>query len=84
MCSWPVDAVELLEQTGADTLHLNRSMITNQIVEYLHRNNKKIVAWDSITEDRTFKFLMDMNVDGATTDRPDLFIEYLKKNQTGS
>ncbi len=43
MCSWPVDAVGLLEQTGADTLHLNRNMITNQIVDYLHRNNKKKV-----------------------------------------
>jgi len=79
MCAWPLDPVGILEQTGADTLHLNRYMITEEIVEILHTNNKKIIAWDSIIEENTFKFLMNINVDGATTDRPDLFFNFLNR-----
>lgn len=79
MCAWPLDPVGLLEQTGADTLHLNRYMITEEIVEILHTNNKKIIAWDSIIEESTFELLLNMNVDGATTDRPDLFIKFLTR-----
>ncbi len=77
MCAWPLDPVGILEQTGAGTLHLNRYMITEEIVKILHINNKKIIAWDSIVEESTFRLLLDMNVDGATTDRPDLFLSYL-------
>jgi len=79
MCAWPIDPIELLEQAGADSIHLNRYIITDEIVEFLHNHNKKIVAWDSILEENTFRLLLDMNVDGATTDRPDLFLAYLNR-----
>ena len=79
MCAWTINPIELLDQAGADTLHLNRYMITEEIVEYLHSQNKKIVVWDSIIEESTFRLLMDMDVDGATTDRPDLFIKFLNR-----
>jgi len=77
MCSWPLSPLGLLEETGAENLHLNRFMITENIVELLHAHNKKIIAWDNVIEESTFKSLIDMNVDGATSDRPDLFLSFL-------
>jgi glycerophosphoryl diester phosphodiesterase len=79
MCAWSIDPVGLLEQAGADTLHLNRHNITGKIVEFLHEHNKKIIAWDNIIAESTFQSLIDMNVDGATSDRPDLFFKFLNR-----
>ncbi len=77
MSAWPIAPAELLDQAGAEALHLNRHVITPEIVELLHSRDKKIIAWDSIVENDTFESLLSMHVDGATTDRPDLFLAYL-------
>ncbi len=77
MCAWPIDPVQLLEKAGAEMLHLNRHVITSEIVELLHSRGKKIIAWDSIVEKNIFESLISMGVDGATTDRPDLFLDFL-------
>ena len=77
MCASPIDPVDLLISAGVDYLHLNRYNISIDIVERLHYYGKKIIAWDNIVEESTFKLLTEMNVDGATTDRPDLFLKFL-------
>lgn len=77
LCSIPENPVAMLADAGVDYLHLNRYNISIEVVDLLHYYGKKVIAWDSIVEESTFKQLLEMNVDGATTDRPDLFIEYL-------
>jgi len=77
MCAWPIDPVGLLEQAGADSLHLNRHVVTGNMVGFLHAHGKKVIAWDNIVTEISFLTLIDMKVDGATTDRPDLFLKFL-------
>ena len=84
MCSLPIDPVGLLKEAGAGNIHLSKGLISTEIVEKIHRNGCKVVAWENIIEERDFLGLLTMGVDGATTDRPDLFLEVLQRYQTGS
>jgi len=77
MCAWPINPLEILEQAGAESFHLSRHNITQQRVDFFHSYGKKIIAWNDIVEESIFKELVEMNVDGATTDRPDIFLNYL-------
>ena len=84
MCALPIDPVGMLKEAGARNIHLPRRLISTEIVEKMHNNNCKVVAWENIIEERDFLDLLSMGVDGATTDRPDLFLEVLQRYQTGS
>jgi len=81
MCSVPIDPVGLLDQAGADTLHLIHHNISLEIVEQLHRNRKSIFAWGKVIDEDVFRKLIEWNVDGATSDRPDLFLDYIKSKK---
>ncbi len=79
MSSIPMDPIGMLEQADAEYLHLNRHYISKEIVELIHRNNKKIIAWNNIISEDEFQAILDLGVDGATTDRPDLFLKFLNR-----
>ena len=54
-------------------------IVTKKFVEYLKSKNIKIMVW-TINDIETFKYLIQLNVDGIITDRPKLLFETLKNN----
>ena len=57
--------------------------ISKKDIEYAHINNIKVVPWGSIeyikqdVNDKKIKQLIEWNVDGIITDRPDIVINLL-------
>ncbi len=84
MCSAVIDPYALLQEAGAQCLHLNKRLITAGLVEKIHKKGCKVIAWDHIIKANDFLDLVSSGVDGATTDRPDLFLRFLMRNQAGS
>ena len=54
-------------------------VVTKKFVNYLKTNSLKIMVW-TINDVKTFKYLIDLNVDGIITDRPQLLFDTLKEN----
>ena len=54
-------------------------IVTKKFVEYLKSKNIKIMVW-TINDVKTFKYLIQLEVDGIITDRPKLLFETLEKN----
>ena len=54
-------------------------IVTKKFVEYLKSKNIKIMVW-TINDVETFKYLIQLEVDGIITDRPKLLFETLEKN----
>ena len=54
-------------------------IVTKKFVEYLKSKNIKIMVW-TINDIETFKYLIQLNVDGIITDKPKLLFETLKNN----
>ena len=54
-------------------------IVTKKFVEYLKSKNIKIMVW-TINDIETFKYLIQLKVDGIITDRPKLLFETLKNN----
>ena len=54
-------------------------IVTKKFVEYLKSKNIKIMVW-TINDIETFKYLIQLEVDGIITDRPKLLFETLEKN----
>lgn len=54
-------------------------VVTKKFVNYLKTNSLKIMVW-TINDVKTFKYLMELNVDGIITDRPQLLFDTLKEN----
>ncbi len=79
MCSTVIDPHSLLSEAGAEFLHLTKGAITKEIVQKIHKKGCKVIAWEHIIEERDFSDLVLAGVDGATTDRPDLFLDFLNK-----
>ena len=55
-------------------------VVTKRFVNFLKLNGLKVMVW-TINDVETFKFLIDLNVDGIITDRPKLLFEILKKSK---
>tara|TARA_B100000700_G_scaffold91141_1_gene102731 strand:- start:808 stop:1542 length:735 start_codon:yes stop_codon:yes gene_type:complete len=54
-------------------------IVTKRFVNYLKSKELKIMVW-TINDVKTFKYLIDLEVDGIITDRPKLLFETLKKS----
>ena len=54
-------------------------IVTKKFVEYLKSKNIKIMVW-TINDVETFKYLIELEVDGIITDRPKLLFETLEKS----
>ncbi len=59
--------------------HYGLKIVTKKFVEYLKSKNIKIMVW-TINDIETFKYLIQLKVDGIITDRPKLLFETLKNN----
>ena len=53
-------------------------IVTKRFVNYVQSKGLKIMVW-TINDIETFKYLIELNVDGIITDRPRLLFETLKK-----
>ena len=51
-------------------------LVTKRFVNFAHSRGLKIIVW-TINDNKTFKKLIDLNVDGIITDKPKLLIEAL-------
>jgi len=55
-------------------------VVTQRFVNFLKSKGLKVMVW-TINDVKTFKFLIDLNVDGIITDKPKLLFETLKKSK---
>ena len=55
-------------------------VVTKRFVNFLKSRGLKVMVW-TINDVKTFKFLIDLNVDGIITDKPKLLFETLKKSK---
>lgn len=79
-----IDPVTLLKEAGVEYLHLSKWNLSGKLVDNLHHAGMKIIAWENIVGEEDFRRLVEWKVDGATTDRPDLFLEFIQRYQPGS
>ena len=54
-------------------------IVTKKFVEYLKSKDIKIMVW-TINDVETFKYLIQLNVDGIITDKPKLLFDTLEKS----
>ena len=52
-------------------------VVTKRFVDFVHSKGLKISLW-TINDTKTFKDLINLNVDGIITDKPKLLIETIK------
>ncbi len=84
MCSVAADPGYLLEICGASYLHLSKDHISSSIVNGLKDRGFGVIGWGGISDEKDFRLLVDSGAYGATTDRPDLFLDFLNRYYTGS
>lgn len=84
MCSLPIDPASLVKECGAAFLHISKWNISADLVKDLHAEGIGVVGWENIVNEDDFRLLVECGADGATTDRPDLFLGFLNMYQTGS
>ena len=53
------------------------TVVTKRFVDFVHSKGLKISVW-TINDTKTFKDLINLNVDGIITDKPKLLIETIK------
>ena len=51
-------------------------LVTKRFVDFVHSQDLKIMVW-TINDIKTFKYLIDLGVDGIITDKPKLLFETL-------
>ena len=51
-------------------------IVTKRFVDFVHSKGLKIMVW-TINDVKTFKYLIDLGVDGIITDKPKLLFETL-------
>jgi glycerophosphoryl diester phosphodiesterase len=51
-------------------------LVTKRFVKFIHSKGLKICVW-TINDEKTFKYLIDLGVDGIITDKPKLLFEVL-------
>jgi len=84
MCSVAADPCYLLEICGASYLHLSKDYISSSIVNELKDRGFGVIGWGGISGEKDFRFLVGSGASGATTDRPDLFLDFLNRYYNGS
>ena len=51
-------------------------LVTKRFVKFIHSKGLKVCVW-TINDEKTFKYLIDLGVDGIITDKPKLLFEVL-------
>lgn len=74
----PLRPLELVKKYRIDNLHVRKSYVSKKLVELLHENGKKILAWNADKE-KDIRRLIDLGVDYIGTNKPDVVAELLKK-----
>ena len=74
----PIGPMKMIKEYNADNLHVRKSYVTKNLVQTLHRNKKKIFAWNADKE-KDIKRLIDLKVDYIGSNMPDLVVKMLKK-----
>ena len=67
----PALAVNEVQATGASLIGVNKDLLTPPLIAEAHRRGLKVEVWTVDNPDEMSKFI-DLNVDGITTNRPDL------------
>ena len=53
-------------------------IVSKRFIDFIHSKGLKIMVW-TINDEKTFEYLIKLNVDGIITDRPKLLFETLKR-----
>ena len=53
-------------------------IVSKRFIDFIHSKGLKIMVW-TINDEKTFEYLIKLNVDGIITDRPKLLFESLKR-----
>ena len=73
----PLDASRLAIDAGADALHANVNYVDAHLVEDGHRNGLKVRTWNT-DDPNQMRWLLELNVDGIGSNRPDILLDVLK------
>jgi len=73
----PVDIVGLVKRAEADYASIHVSLIDEKIVRELHNEDIGVLVW-TVNDVKQILTLLDMNVDGIVTDRPDVALATLR------
>lgn len=74
----PISPLKLLESACADNLHVDRERIDSALVQEVHLGKKRIIAYGGIVDVPVIERLIELGVDGMSTDRPDLVLQCLE------
>jgi glycerophosphoryl diester phosphodiesterase len=78
MVGCPVDPVALARAARADSLVLQYTYVTPELVAAAHAHGLQVYVWNIDDPDRLQPYLT-MNLDGIGSNCPDVLIEYLKQ-----
>ena len=68
----------MVQADGGDVWSCNYEILTKQLVNMAHELGQKVYVW-TVNEDNDFREMMEMGVDGITTDYPDRLIDFLSR-----
>jgi glycerophosphoryl diester phosphodiesterase len=71
LSSYPIRPLEVLEDTGAQTLWEDHEMIDAALVDVLHGERYRIYAW-TVNDEEEMRRLIALEVDGLCTNFPDV------------
>jgi glycerophosphoryl diester phosphodiesterase len=80
MVGCPADPVGLARAAKADALVLQYSYVTPELVAAAHSQNLRVYVWN-IDDIDTLQPYLTMNLDGIGSNRPDVLIKYLSREQ---
>ncbi len=74
----PVDAVSLAKDADAELLFPNFNFVDRGFAENARKNKLKVFVWN-IDDVENLKKMLELNVDGVGSNRPDVLINFLSK-----
>ena len=74
----PIKPLQVVRHAKADNLHIRVPFVTKDLVQLLHKNKKKVFAWNADKE-KDVANMIKYNVDFIGSNKPDLVIKTLKK-----
>lgn len=66
-----VSPIKILDETGADKLHLYYRRVSKKIVDDVHKRGKELMVW-TVDDQKTALMMEELGVDYLCTNKPDL------------
>lgn len=73
----PVKPYRLAKDAKADALVLNYKFISKKLVDKAHKSGLKVFVWN-IDDKKDIKPIAELGVDGISSNKPDILVEYVK------